>query len=93
MGSSTNSASQELKQRAHDEFSVPNGEQDGLLLRKIEMKTVHEDDKVKVRKVSMGPPSNKVQKVILLVGATGTGKTTLINNMVNYILKVDFNDP
>lgn len=93
MGSKSNSASQELKQKAYDEFSIPCGTQDGLNLRKIEMKTDHEDPKHKVRKVSIGPPSNKVTKVILLVGATGTGKTTLINNMVNYILKVDFADP
>ncbi|XP_063308966.1 uncharacterized protein LOC134609256 [Pelobates fuscus] len=45
------------------------------------------------REYSLGKNDSIItNKVILLVGATGTGKTTLINGMSNYILGVDWKD-
>ncbi|KAM9501344.1 uncharacterized protein Hap1MRO34_010197 [Clarias gariepinus] len=46
-----------------------------------------------VRKWTFGQrDSNMKNKILLMVGETGTGKTTLINAMVNYILGVKFTD-
>lgn len=50
-----------------------------------------------IKRFSMGNPdlemTSAASKTILLIGATGSGKTTTINAMVNYILGVELNDP
>ncbi|KAI5087119.1 hypothetical protein C0J45_24344, partial [Silurus meridionalis] len=51
------------------------------------------DEKGSVRKWIFGERKNNMHnKILLMVGETGTGKTTLINAMVNYILGVKFTD-
>ena len=33
------------------------------------------------------------EKTILLVGATGTGKSTLVDGIINYVTGISWNDP
>lgn len=48
-----------------------------------------------IKKLELGSPSSdiKLEKVIMLLGATGSGKTTLINGLVNYLFGVQWDDP
>lgn len=51
------------------------------------------DDNGRVRKWTYGKKdSSKQNKIVLLVGETGVGKTTIVNTMVNYLLGVKFED-
>ncbi|KAK4306401.1 hypothetical protein Pmani_021780 [Petrolisthes manimaculis] len=81
-----------LKQDVRNLFSSPYGQEGNLQTRKLNMKIEDKNTEIMVQKLSLGEPTMKPTKVILLVGGTGSGKTTLINNMVNFIYRVEFTD-
>ncbi|CAL8369516.1 unnamed protein product [Boreogadus saida] len=41
---------------------------------------------------TFGKDSGKPNRTVMLLGATGSGKSTLINGMINYILDIDWKD-
>uniref|UniRef100_A0A8C2JAV0 AIG1-type G domain-containing protein n=1 Tax=Cyprinus carpio TaxID=7962 RepID=A0A8C2JAV0_CYPCA len=60
---------------------------------RLQTKTDNLDKSKLYRKIGFGDKNrNKPHKSILMVGETGTGKTTLINTMINYMLGVQRED-
>ncbi|XP_045178579.2 uncharacterized protein LOC123538489 [Mercenaria mercenaria] len=53
------------------------------------------NEKAKTKKFELGAPPlvEGKSRTIMLVGATGTGKSTLVDGIVNYILGVNWDDP
>ncbi len=62
-------------------------------LYRLNKKTDNLDQSEQYRKITFGErDKSKPHKTILMVGETGTGKTTLINVMINYMLSVQRED-
>lgn len=43
--------------------------------------------------ITGGVKHTDFEKTIMLVGATGSGKSTIIDGIVNYVMGVNFDDP
>ena len=60
----------------------------------LKTRSVMSDDKKLIAKEEFGQPQHsKPTKVVMVMGATGAGKSTLINGMVNFILGVKYEHP
>ncbi|XP_078251936.1 uncharacterized protein LOC144591790, partial [Rhinoraja longicauda] len=60
---------------------------------KLKLQKEVADKSKQLMKYSFGIPTTKhTMKTIMVLGATGTGKTSLINGMINYILGVEWGD-
>jgi GTP-binding protein EngB required for normal cell division len=70
---------------------------EGMTLYKLKLTQVptYTEPSSIVKRFSFGEPifGDRKRKTILLMGATGSGKTTMINAMINYILGVEWKDP
>ncbi|KAK7171284.1 hypothetical protein R3I94_001278 [Phoxinus phoxinus] len=78
--------------RAHHDATLLSLGSPALYRLNTERKYVDGTDE-KVRQWTYGRrDGNKQNKVILMVGEVGSGKTTMINTMINYLLGVKFED-
>ncbi len=67
----------------------------GLKIYRPDFRLVHEDAKNRFRSFELGQPSHMghtLTKTIMMVGMTGAGKSLQINNLINYILGVEYDD-
>jgi GTP-binding protein EngB required for normal cell division len=67
---------------------------DGLRVFKPPFRKVYEDKKARIRSFELGNDlsGGRAQKTIMMVGMTGAGKSLHINNIINYIMGVNYSD-
>ncbi|XP_067249267.1 uncharacterized protein [Chanodichthys erythropterus] len=72
---------------------IANGSNENLPIFKLHLSETWKNNDGFCRRNTFGTENiKKENKTIMMIGATGAGKTTLINSMINYILGVQWKD-
>ncbi|XP_048029404.1 uncharacterized protein LOC125257035 isoform X2 [Megalobrama amblycephala] len=71
---------------------VEDGNNENLPMFKLNLAETWKNSDGFCRRCTFGKERVKENKTIMMIGATGAGKTTLINSMINYILGVQWED-
>ncbi|KAG1968290.1 uncharacterized protein LOC120489817 isoform X2 [Pimephales promelas] len=71
---------------------VEDGSNENLPIFKLNLSETWKNSNGFCRRSTFGKEKNKENKTIMMIGATGAGKSTLINSMINYILGVQWED-
>ncbi|XP_077065462.1 uncharacterized protein LOC143718294 isoform X2 [Siphateles boraxobius] len=71
---------------------IEDGSNENLPMFKLHLDETWQNSDGFCRRSTFGKDITKENKTIMMIGATGSGKTTLINSMINYILGVRWED-
>ncbi|RXN05823.1 hypothetical protein ROHU_012579 [Labeo rohita] len=71
---------------------LESGSSENLPMFKLHLNETWQNSDGFCRRKTFGKNVTKENKTIMMIGATGAGKTTLINSMINYILGVQWED-
>uniref|UniRef100_A0A672K4Q6 Uncharacterized LOC107576423 n=1 Tax=Sinocyclocheilus grahami TaxID=75366 RepID=A0A672K4Q6_SINGR len=71
---------------------LEDGSNESLPMFKLQLDETWQNSDGFCRRSTFGKNITKLNKTIMMIGATGAGKTTLINSMINYILGVEWED-
>ncbi|XP_056090154.1 uncharacterized protein si:ch73-170d6.2 isoform X2 [Rhinichthys klamathensis goyatoka] len=71
---------------------IEDGSNENLPMFKLHLDKTWQNSNGFCRRSTFGKSIPKENKTIMMIGATGAGKTTLINSMINYILGVQWED-
>ena len=76
--------------------SVINTNLDDFVIYKLQLHHISRNRNTRIQKFEFGKSKlgayPKNEKVIMILGATGSGKTTLINSMINYVFGIEYED-
>lgn len=85
-------ANEQLKKNLIEGICSVVGEEVGLTKYELKTTNIRKDEEHRIQMVAIGPENEKPTKSVLLLGETGTGKTTIINAMVNHLFGVVLED-